>query len=86
MPTKIIIRDNGSIRVEGDFTIYDVNGNPENEAAASTSDGITTSWTPMIYSPVHLVHAVANVECGSDSFLGSAVDCALNGKVQTAAR
>jgi CDGSH-type Zn-finger protein len=28
MPTKIIIRDNGSIRVEGDFTIYDVNGNP----------------------------------------------------------
>ena len=28
MPTKITIRDNGSIRVEGgDFTIYDVNGN-----------------------------------------------------------
>jgi len=27
MPTKITIRDNGSIRIEGDFTIYDVNGN-----------------------------------------------------------
>jgi CDGSH-type Zn-finger protein len=27
MPTKITIRDNGSIRVEGDFAIYDMNGN-----------------------------------------------------------
>lgn len=27
MPAKIIIRDNGSIRVEGEFTITDMNGN-----------------------------------------------------------
>jgi CDGSH-type Zn-finger protein len=28
MPAKIIIRDNGSIGVEGDFTITDMSGNP----------------------------------------------------------
>jgi hypothetical protein len=27
MPTKITINNNGSIRVEGDFEIYDANGN-----------------------------------------------------------
>jgi CDGSH-type Zn-finger protein len=27
MPAKITIRDNGSIRIEGEFTIHDVNGN-----------------------------------------------------------
>ncbi len=27
MPTKIIVRSNGSIRVEGDFELYDQNGN-----------------------------------------------------------
>jgi len=27
MPTKIVIRNNGSIKVEGDFEIYDQNGN-----------------------------------------------------------
>jgi CDGSH-type Zn-finger protein len=27
MPTKIVIRNNGSIRVEGDFEIYDQDGN-----------------------------------------------------------
>jgi len=26
MPTKIIIKSNGSIRVEGDFEVFDVNG------------------------------------------------------------
>jgi CDGSH-type Zn-finger protein len=26
MPTKITIRDNGSIRIEGDFEIYDMKG------------------------------------------------------------
>ncbi len=37
MPTKITIRDNGSIRVEGgDFTIYDVNGNPFDLAGRET--------------------------------------------------
>ena len=65
---------------------YDVNGDPENSSASSTSGGITTSWTPMIYSPVHLVRAVAIIQCGSDSLLGTAVDCALNGKVETAAK
>lgn len=27
MPTKIMINNNGNIRVEGDFEIYDANGN-----------------------------------------------------------
>ena len=27
MPAKITIRDNGSLRVEGEFTLYDANGN-----------------------------------------------------------
>jgi CDGSH-type Zn-finger protein len=36
MPTKITIRDNGSIRIEGDFTIYDMNGNPFDLAGRET--------------------------------------------------
>ena len=36
MTTKITIRDNGSIRVEGDFTIYDVNGNAFDLAGRGT--------------------------------------------------
>jgi CDGSH-type Zn-finger protein len=27
MSTKIILKNNGSIRVEGDFELYDINGN-----------------------------------------------------------
>jgi CDGSH-type Zn-finger protein len=27
MPTKIIVKTNGSIRVEGEFEVFDVNGN-----------------------------------------------------------
>lgn len=27
MPTKIVIRNNGSIKVEGDFELYDQDGN-----------------------------------------------------------
>ncbi|HEY4612369.1 MAG TPA: CDGSH iron-sulfur domain-containing protein [Bacteroidota bacterium] len=27
MPTKIVIKNNGSIKVEGDFELYDENGN-----------------------------------------------------------
>jgi CDGSH-type Zn-finger protein len=27
MPTKIVVRSHGSIRVEGDFELYDMNGN-----------------------------------------------------------
>jgi CDGSH-type Zn-finger protein len=27
MATKIIVKNNGSIRVEGDFELYDINGN-----------------------------------------------------------
>lgn len=30
MPTKITVKTNGSIRVEGDFELYDVNGNKFN--------------------------------------------------------
>jgi hypothetical protein len=63
---------------------YDANGITADRSASATSGGITTSWTPMIYSPVHLVRAVATIQCGSDSILGSIVDCAMNGKVQTA--
>ena len=28
MPTKITINNNGSVRLEGDFEIFDQNGNP----------------------------------------------------------
>jgi hypothetical protein len=65
---------------------FDVNGKTENPAASQQSGGITTSWTSMIYSPVHKVKAVATVQCGDSGLLGSAVDCAVNGKVETAAR
>lgn len=27
MPTKIVVKTNGSIRVEGDFELYDIEGN-----------------------------------------------------------
>ena len=27
MPTKIIVKSHGSIKVEGDFELYDINGN-----------------------------------------------------------
>lgn len=27
MPTKIVVKSHGSIRVEGDFELYDINGN-----------------------------------------------------------
>jgi hypothetical protein len=40
----------------------------------------------MIYSPVHLVRAVATVVCGAEGIIGSLVDCAMNGKVQTDAK
>lgn len=65
---------------------YDPGGLPSNPSSSQTSGGITTSWTPMIYSPVHKVRAVATVQCGSNSIAGSIVDCYLNGKVETAAR
>jgi hypothetical protein len=65
---------------------YDINGVTTNPSASATSGGTTTSWTLMIYSPVHLVRAVATVQCGDSSILGATVDCALNGKVETAAR
>jgi len=53
---------------------YDVNG-----------PGVGTTWTPMIYSPVHLVKAVATLQCGSDSIAGIIADCLINGKVETQA-
>jgi hypothetical protein len=83
LPTELLaVQDTGYTQSAS----YNPNGEPENQAASSTSNGITTSWTPMIYSPVHLVRAVADVQCGSDGILASAMDCAINGKVQTAAR
>jgi hypothetical protein len=83
IPTELLaIQDTGYTQSAS----YGVNGEPENPAASSTSNGLTTSWTPMIYSPVHVVRAVADIQCGGDSFLATAVDCALNGRVQTAAR
>lgn len=53
---------------------YDING-----------PGVGTTWTPMIYSPVHLVKAVAAIQCGGPSLLATAFDCAMNGKVETQA-
>lgn len=83
LPTQLVARqDTGYTQ----SATYDVNGVPTDRAASSKSGGITISWTPMIYSPVHLVRAVAYVQCGGPSIKGSIVDCALNGKVQTEAR
>jgi hypothetical protein len=83
LPTELFaVQDTGYTQSAS----YNPNGEPENPAASSTSNGITTSWTPMIYSPVHLVRAVADVQCGSDGILASAIDCAMNGKVETAAK
>jgi hypothetical protein len=83
LPTSLAaVQDTGySTRLD-----FDVNGVSANPSASQTSDGITTSWTPMIYSPVHLVRAVATVQCGASSIIGTAFDCATNGKVQTASR
>jgi hypothetical protein len=53
------------------------------DAEANLNQSGFEAWTPMIYSPQHEVEAIATVQCGSDSILGTAVDCALNGKVQT---
>lgn len=46
---------------------------------------VGTYWTPMIYSPVHKVHAQLNMPCGSPTLIGTAFDCATNGLVNTAA-
>jgi hypothetical protein len=46
----------------------------------------TTTWSPMIYSPVHLVHAELLVYCGDATLLGAAADCAANGVIKTDAR
>ena len=51
----------------------------------SPTDG-STSWTHMIYSPVHAVYAAVMMPCGGDTLLGAAVDCAANGAERTAAR
>lgn len=42
-----------------------------------------TYWSNMIYSPVHAVKAVATIQCGGISMLGTAFDCLTNGKVET---
>lgn len=42
-----------------------------------------THWTPMIYSPVKKVKMELILTCGDMSKLGTAVDCALNGKKST---
>jgi hypothetical protein len=64
----------------------DGSGTPSSSSASETSGGITTSWTPMIYSPVHLVRAVATVACGGAGIKATIADCYLNGKAQTDAR
>jgi hypothetical protein len=38
MPTKITINNNGNIRVEGDFEIYDANGNKFDPTDAVSPD------------------------------------------------
>jgi Protein of unknown function (DUF2690) len=48
------------------------------------ADG-STSWTPMIYSPVHKVYAEVDMPCGSDTLLGAAFDCAMNEQIKTPA-
>ncbi|MBI1804378.1 MAG: CDGSH iron-sulfur domain-containing protein [Ignavibacteriae bacterium] len=36
MPTKIVIKNNGSIRIEGDFELFDQNGNKFDLAGRTT--------------------------------------------------
>jgi len=43
----------------------------------------TTTWTPMIYSPVHKVRAEIVVWCGDMTLFKAAMDCAINGVVST---
>lgn len=42
-----------------------------------------TYWSPMIYSPVHMVRAGATLWCGDRGLLASAFDCATEGKETT---
>lgn len=46
------------------------------------ADG-TTTWTPMIYSPVRVVRAELAVGCGGMTLLDAAFDCATNGEIAT---
>lgn len=81
-PTAIsAVQDTGYTKTAS----FDINGEPENKSASQRSNGIVTSWTPMIYSPVHLVKAVATLQCGDSSLLGTAINCLLEGKAETSA-
>jgi Protein of unknown function (DUF2690) len=46
-------------------------------------DENTTTWTPMVYSPEHQVKAEALVSCGDVSLFRAAMDCAINGRIDT---
>lgn len=43
----------------------------------------STTWTPMVYSPHHGVKAEALVACGDATLFSAAMDCAMNGKIDT---
>lgn len=46
----------------------------------------TTTWSPMIYSPVHLVRAELAVWCGDATLVSAAFNCATEGVVKTQSR
>jgi hypothetical protein len=43
----------------------------------------STTWTPMIYSPVRPVRAELAVHCGAATLIAAAFDCATNGTITT---
>jgi hypothetical protein len=51
----------------------------------ATAEAGGTYWTPMIYSPVHLVHAEVQMLCGDATITSAIMDCTLAGVEQTAA-
>ncbi|MGW2831183.1 DUF2690 domain-containing protein [Streptomyces sp. NPDC001286] len=55
---------------------------PNADAGGGAEDG-GTYWTPMIYSPVHKVHAELEVTCGDATLIDAAMDCAMNGVEKT---
>jgi hypothetical protein len=52
------------------------------DGVGAPPDGSTT-WSPMIYSPQHGVKAEVLVSCGDATLFAAAMDCAMNGKIDT---
>lgn len=55
------------------------------EADGGSPIQVGTYWTPMIYSPDHLVYAGLAMQCGDATLFSAAMDCLINGQEKTAA-